>query len=422
MKSQRQKSRGTVALTGRKVCWLHRREIPRRFAPRNDSVKIFAKYGAALLLLLLVTCGAAQARQGSDAERCLSNLDNNPDVTIQNCTAAILSAQLTDAGLAAAYESRGGAYVNKNDFDHAIEDFNQAVGLAPDDPHAFGDRGFVYNRTRQYDLAIADLTRAIEIDPAAAEAWDARGIAYSYKKDYDHALPDYNEAIRLMPDYSNAYYNRGTAHYFRKDFDEAIADYTSAIEMNPDYAQAYYNRGNALADKREYIKAIADYTEALRIRPGDAETLGARGILRLCLGDFKTALADEVKSYELDPTDEYASIWLYVVQRRNKLSGRAELAKNSTGFDKGSWPWPVVQLYLGKLSPAEVLAAAGKGNPEDLAGQKCEADFFVGEYELFAGNRATARVHFQATVDSGLTSYYEYIAAQTELASLKGSQ
>jgi lipoprotein NlpI len=376
----------------------------------------------AMLVLPLLLCGAVGAQESTDAARCLSGLGGNSDQVIQNCTVAILSGQLTDAGLAAAYESRGSAYSDKNDFDHAIEDFTQAITLAPNDPRAFGDRGFAYNRKRQYDLAIADLSRAIEIDPQAAEAWGARAIAYSYKKDFDHALPDYDEAIRLMPDYANAYYNRGTAHYFHKDFDQAIADYTNAIEMNPDYAQAYYNRGNAYADEKQYAKAIDDYTQSLRIRPDDAETLGARGILRMCLGDFKMALADEVRSYQLDPTDEYAAIWLYVVQRRNHLSGRAELAKNSAGFDQRDWPWPVVQLDLGKLPPAAVMAAAGQGKADDLPGQQCEADFFVGEYELLAGNRAAARMHFQAAIDSGLTNYYEYISAQTELAALSSAK
>jgi lipoprotein NlpI len=378
-------------------------------------------YGV-LFALLLVMCGATQARQGTDAEPCLSNVGGNPDLTIQNCTAAILSGQLTDAELSTLYEVRGNAYSAKNDFEHAIDDLGQAITLLPGNAQAYADRGVDYNRSREYDLAIADLSRAIELAPETAEAWNARGIAYSYKKDYDHARSDFDEAIRRMPEFAIAYYNRGNLHYAQQDFDLAIADFTDAVRLNPEYASAYYNRGNAQADKREYAKAIADYGEALRFRPDDPDILSARGILQFCLGNAKSALSDETRSFQMDPTDAYAALWLYLVELRNGKNARAELAKNSITFEMTEWPWPAVQLFLGKSSPAEVLAAANQAPPDDLKGQQCEANFFVGEYELLRGNRAAARTRFEATLATGLTTYYEYLAAETELTKLKRVQ
>ena len=48
-----------------------------------------------------------------------------------------------------------------------------------------------------YDRAIADFDQAIRLDAKNANAFYNRGIAYHEKHDYDRAIADFDQAIKL---------------------------------------------------------------------------------------------------------------------------------------------------------------------------------------------------------------------------------
>jgi tetratricopeptide (TPR) repeat protein len=107
-----------------------------------------------------------------------------PDLQIGGCTASIQSGRWSGKALALAYVSRGDAYDDKKDYDHAIADYNQAIQLDPKDADAHVSRGLVYNDKKDYDRAIADYNQAIQLDPKDADAYVSRGNAYHDKKDW----------------------------------------------------------------------------------------------------------------------------------------------------------------------------------------------------------------------------------------------
>ena len=76
------------------------------------------------------------------------------------------------------------------------------------------------------------------------------------------------------------------------------------------------------------------------------------------------------------------------------------------------WPYAVFELYVGRRDPAATLAAAQK--PEE----RCEAQFYVGEWQLLQGDRAAARQRFEEAVGICLKAFIEYTAAQAELRRL----
>jgi ABC-type multidrug transport system ATPase subunit len=133
---------------------------------------------------------------------------------------------------------------------------------------------------KDYDGAIAQYTEALGLQPDNAEAHFNRGIAYRHKGDNDRAIADYTEAIRLEPDDAEAYYNRGIAHDDRKEYDAATADYTEAVRLKPDYAEAYYNRAVNYQSKGDRDRALADYDRAIKARPDYGLRLGSavRGV------------------------------------------------------------------------------------------------------------------------------------------------
>jgi lipoprotein NlpI len=76
------------------------------------------------------------------------------------------------------------------------------------------------------------------------------------------------------------------------------------------------------------------------------------------------------------------------------------------------WPYPVLELFLGRSDEAATLAAAGKPD------QRCEARFYVGEWHLLKGDRAAARKGFEEAIGLCPKGFIEYNAAQGELRRL----
>jgi tetratricopeptide (TPR) repeat protein len=105
-----------------------------------------------------------------------------PEKQIAGCTGLIQSGRGNQKGLSEAFYNRGNGYAAKDDFDHAIQDFDQAIKLNPNDAAAFNNRGLSYAHKRQYDRAIEDYDQAIKLDPNYAVALSNRANSMAKKE------------------------------------------------------------------------------------------------------------------------------------------------------------------------------------------------------------------------------------------------
>ena len=112
------------------------------------------------------------------------------------------------------------------------------------------------------------------------------------------------------------------------------------------------------------------------------------------------------RANELDD-DAYSAIWGYLARERMGEDGTAELVAKAAGVKSTDWPYPVIELYLGRHSPADVLLA-----------ERCEAQFYNGEWQLLRGNRAAAATALQAAADICPKNFSEYKGALAELKRL----
>ena len=109
----------------------------------------------------------------------------------------------------------------------------------------------------QYDQAIVDFDQAIRLGPKCAGAHVARGDAWRSKGHLDKAFADYREVTRLDPCRSSI------ANYSDNvNKSEPANDSDDAKD-----AWKYVARGNAWHNQTEYDQAIAAFDEAVRPRP-----------------------------------------------------------------------------------------------------------------------------------------------------------
>ena len=102
--------------------------------------------------------------------------------------------------------------------------------------------------TGHYDKAIEEYNKAIEIDPNDASIYVNRGRAKQENGDYREAIKDYSKAIEVDPKYSTSYSHRGGIKFDLGDKRGAIEDFSKAINLDPkneNIGRWYYNRGVA---------------------------------------------------------------------------------------------------------------------------------------------------------------------------------
>ena len=118
---------------------------------------------------------------------------------------------------------------------------------SPDYANAYENRGNAKVNLDQYQEAIADFDEAIRLQPDYAYAYANRGNAKVNLGQYQEAIADFDEAIRLQPDNAYAYADRGLATWvnIRKP---------SPILMRPvcSLTTAYANRGKAKGNLDQY--------------------------------------------------------------------------------------------------------------------------------------------------------------------------
>lgn len=193
------------------------------------------------------------------------------------------------------YYNQGYAFAKQGQYQQAIDEFNEAIHLQPDNFKAYNSRGSAYNNLGKSQRAVADYNEAIRLKPDYADAYHNRGAAYASIGQYQLAIEDFSEAIHLKPKDAIFYNDRGSTFLYLAEHQH---DEDSRLE--PEFAQSYYSRKTFSGVKIGYIQqAIADFNEAVRLKPNYADAYNNRGSIYLLQGKEEVGCRDLRKACEL---------------------------------------------------------------------------------------------------------------------------
>ncbi len=217
---------------------------------------------------------------------------------------------------------KGLMWKNKGKHDKAIEEFNKAIQLNPNNAAAYVNRGEILCRERKYDDAIQDFSKAIQLDPDNADVYCSRGWIWKKKRKYDKAIEDYNKAIKLKPNDADIYNSRGLIWIKKDEYDKAIQDFDKAIQIDSGFGEAYYNRGFVWEKKGKDDKAFQDFIKAIKldnilVHPKFASTYVSKGLAWEEKGEYDKAIDELSKSIQLNP-NETKAYWYRGIIFNNK--------------------------------------------------------------------------------------------------------
>lgn len=137
-----------------------------------------------------------------------------------------------------AYEELGMIYAQHKD-PLAIEYFNTAIQLQPDNINALYGMAMLYQDLENADKANEYYTRILELDPMNRYAWFNRGyMEMVLYEDYDAAIEFFTKAIDCDNQYYEAHYNRGYSYELKGDRSNARICYQTTLQIAPDYQPA----------------------------------------------------------------------------------------------------------------------------------------------------------------------------------------
>ncbi len=207
-----------------------------------------------------------------------------------------------------AFYNMGVSYSKKGDYDKAIECYQKAIDINPNFDIALNAMGYAYSKKEDYDKAIECYQKAIDINPNFDIALNAMGYVYSEKGVYEKAIEYYKKGIDINPNDDEAFYNMGNAYLKKGVYEKAIECYQKAIDINPNDDRAFNNMGTAYSKKGVYEKVIECYQKAIDINPNDDRAFTNIGWLYLTLLNYDKAITCFFKVLELTKQHEHAAM------------------------------------------------------------------------------------------------------------------
>lgn len=167
------------------------------------------------------------------------------------------------------FRARGIARHELRDTERAIDDYNRAIELDPEDSYALYNRGLLYLEGDQTQFAIEDFTRSLALRPDNKEGYQNRSEAYLRRGAFADAIADLTRVLAVDPNDERALAARSRAYSFANDIDHARQDLARLRRINPASPRVAYTEAALSLATKDFALARDQLTRILRNSPDD---------------------------------------------------------------------------------------------------------------------------------------------------------
>jgi tetratricopeptide (TPR) repeat protein len=227
-----------------------------------------------------------------------------------------------------------------------------------------------------------------------------RGYEARRAGNFEAALTAFTAALAdgdLAPTYQpDAHIGRADALMHKRKCAEAAADLDAALSLRPKTVEALMLRANANSCLGKPDAALADIDAAIAVAPSTG-LYATRADFHWFRGEFATAAADYLQAAKLQPKRAYeprqgiySLLWYAISAARAKTYDAAVFAAaaHDLDVDEDDWPGPLMGFIRGKTKREDVYREAARGDGVVPVHKKCQADFFIGEWQVANGDPA----------------------------------
>ena len=173
-----------------------------------------------------------------------------------------------------AHNLLGVIYLDRKDYDLALEELRAAIRLKPTYADALGNLANTYlhiaedrNDKALFQQAESYAKRAIEVDDTKVNYHIALAWAYQGQGNFQQAIDVYTSAAVREPTNSNIFNNMARTYLAMQKLAPALAAADRAIALDQRNVAAYFNRSDILRTMGRSAEAVNAYERAIRLDP-----------------------------------------------------------------------------------------------------------------------------------------------------------
>eukprot|EP00931_Biecheleriopsis_adriatica_P084718 TRINITY_DN586_c0_g2_i1.p1 TRINITY_DN586_c0_g2~~TRINITY_DN586_c0_g2_i1.p1 ORF type:complete len:585 (-),score=205.73 TRINITY_DN586_c0_g2_i1:132-1886(-) len=267
------------------------------------------------------------------------------------------------------WKSKGNELYKKKQFQEAIDMYDKAIAVVPDDITYHNNRNAVLIEMGEenWDKVLENcqdlINRRYEINGAnpggasfekVAKVFSRMASIHEKRKMFDKAIEMYNKSLtedntrqvrnalreceRLKEKYEKESYidpakaeehrEKGNEFFKDKKYVEAKAEYDEGVKRNPKDAKMYSNRAAALTKLLAYPDALRDLDECLKLDPNFVKAYSRKGAAHFFMKEYHKALEAYDKGLKIDPDNQECQ------QGRDQVLAKIQETSRSTEVDE----------------------------------------------------------------------------------------
>ena len=163
-------------------------------------------------------------------------------------------------------------YENPTMAQQAVEQFRQALALAPNSARERLNYGLALLRAGDMKNGMAELERVQKQDPKLPHTWFNLGIAYKKMGDFDKAQAQFEQMVRLAPDEPASHYQLGWLYKSKDQTDAAVREFERARDLSPRLTAPHFQLYNMYrqANRPEAAAELAIFQDLKKQQEGAA--------------------------------------------------------------------------------------------------------------------------------------------------------
>jgi Tfp pilus assembly protein PilF len=187
---------------------------------------------------------------------------NNTD--IRSITSPINRTNSSSSADVSTLVNQGDALFNQGNYTQAIQYYDKALDIDPNDINVLSSKGNALNDNGNYTRAIQSFDKVLAINPKDISALNGKGNALSGQGNYTQAIQYYDKATQAVqyydkaldidPNYKDALNGKGStldgignAFYNQGNSTQAIQYYNKALSINSTYIGTLFDKQNAIS-------------------------------------------------------------------------------------------------------------------------------------------------------------------------------
>jgi tetratricopeptide (TPR) repeat protein len=229
----------------------------------------------------------------------------------------------------------GSAYLRKNDLDKALEAFQNAVDLVPDNPEGRYYLGLTLKAKGRFVEAQRQLEAALALSPSHVPSLTQLVAIEFASRRPAQAVARIERQIELVPNSGAHFHLLGNAYMTIEESDKAVDAFLKAIEFEPQMMPPYIQIAKIYGRSGQYEDALRKMNEAVAQNPKDPGSLMILGMLQEANGDTQSAQATYGKILEIqsDFAPAANNLAYIIVSQDGDLDKALQLAETARAAD-----------------------------------------------------------------------------------------